>query len=233
MQNNLRNNFAKYKTMNKKERLEAIIKHYSDGKPSVFAKLIGVAPSTISSWLSRDTLDYDLLFAKCENLSSEWLLTGRGEMINIQTATFNNTTTLPQKERLEAIIKHYSDGKPSVFAKLIGVAPSTISSWLSRDTLDYDLLFAKCENLSSEWLLTGRGEMINIQTATFNNTTTLPQKESTGIEDKLLAIIADKDATIREMAEEIGALKQTIVQLKQDNLGRVSGAESSTLAGAG
>ena len=146
---------------------------------------------------------------------------------------FAKYKTMNKKERLEAIIKHYSDGKPSVFAKLIGVAPSTISSWLSRDTLDYDLLFAKCENLSSEWLLTGRGEMINIQTATFNNTTTLPQKESTGIEDKLLAIIADKDATIREMAEEIGALKQTIVQLKQDNLGRVSGAEGSTLAGAG
>ena len=138
-----------------------------------------------------------------------------------------------KKERVDAIIKHYSDGKPSVFAKLIGVAPSTISSWLSRDTLDYDLLFAKCENISSEWLLTGRGEMINIQTATFNNKTTLPQKESTGIEDKLLAIIADKDATIREMAEEIGVLKQTIVQLKQDNLERVSGAESSTLADAG
>ena len=146
---------------------------------------------------------------------------------------FAKYKTMNKKERLEAIIKHYSDGKPSVFAKLIGVAPSTISSWLSRDTLDYDLLFAKCENLSSEWLLTGRGEMINIQTATFNNTTTLPQKESTGIEDKLLAIIADKDATIREMAEEIGVLKQTIVQLKQDNLERVSGAESSTLADAG
>ena len=124
-----------------------------------------------------------------------------------------------KKERLEAIIKHYSDGKPSVFAKLIGVAPSTISSWLSRDTLDYDLLFAKCENISSEWLLTGRGEMINIQTSTFNNQTTLPQKEGTGIEDKLLAIIADKDATIREMAEEIGMLKQTITQLKQDKSG--------------
>ena len=145
---------------------------------------------------------------------------------------FAKYKTMNKKERLEAIIKHYSDGKPSVFAKLIGVAPSTISSWLSRDTLDYDLLFAKCENLSSEWLLTGRGEMINIQTATFNNTTTLPQKESTGIEDKLLAIIADKDATIREMAEEIGVLKQTIVQLKQDNLGRVSDASDSTVANA-
>ena len=137
-----------------------------------------------------------------------------------------------KKERLEAIIKHYSDGKPSVFAKLIGVAPSTISSWLSRDTLDYDLLFAKCENISSEWLLTGRGEMINIQTSTFNNQTTLPQKEGTGIEDKLLAIIADKDATIREMAEEIGMLKQTITQLNQDKSGRVSDASDSTVANA-
>ena len=67
--------------MTKKERLEAIIDYYSDGKPSVFAKYIGVAPSTISSWLSRDTLDYDLIFAKCENISSDWLLTGKGEMI--------------------------------------------------------------------------------------------------------------------------------------------------------
>lgn len=143
---------------------------------------------------------------------------------------FAKYETMNKKERLEAIIKHYSDGKPSVFAKLIGVAPSTISSWLSRDTLDYDLLFAKCENISSEWLLTGRGEMINIQTSTFNNKTT--QKESTGIEDKLLAIIADKDATIREMAEEIGMLKQTITQLKQDKSGRVSDASDSTVANA-
>lgn len=67
--------------MTKKERLEAMIAYYSDGKPSVFAKFVGVAPSTISSWLSRDTMDYDLLFAKCESLSPEWLLTGRGSMI--------------------------------------------------------------------------------------------------------------------------------------------------------
>ena len=67
--------------MDKKERLEAIIEHYSHGKPSVFAKYIGVAPSTISSWLSRNTFDYDMIFAKCENISSDWLLTGEGEMM--------------------------------------------------------------------------------------------------------------------------------------------------------
>ncbi len=67
--------------MTKKERLDAIIAHYSGGKPSVFAKMIGVAPSTISSWLARDTMDYDLLFAKCKSISPEWLLTGQGNMV--------------------------------------------------------------------------------------------------------------------------------------------------------
>ena len=67
--------------MTKKERLEALISHYSDGKPTRFAKYIGVAPSTISTWLARDSFDYDLLFAKCEMISPEWLLTGKGSML--------------------------------------------------------------------------------------------------------------------------------------------------------
>ena len=67
--------------MTKRERLEEIIRFYSGGKPSLFAKNLGIAPSTISSWLVRDTFDYDLLFAKCENISAEWLLTGKGRML--------------------------------------------------------------------------------------------------------------------------------------------------------
>lgn len=67
--------------MTKKERLEALIAHYSEGKPTRFAKYIGVAPSTVSTWLARDSFDYDLLFAKCEMISPDWLLTGKGNML--------------------------------------------------------------------------------------------------------------------------------------------------------
>lgn len=67
--------------MTKKERLEDIIQFYSNGKPTAFAKFLGVAPSTISTWISRNTFDYDTLFAKCEELNAEWLLTGKGEML--------------------------------------------------------------------------------------------------------------------------------------------------------
>ena len=49
---------------------------------------------------------------------------------------------------------------------------------------------------------------------------------------ELLDVLREKDSTIREMAEEIGMLKQTITQLKQDKSGRVSDASDSTVANA-
>ena len=67
--------------MDKKSRLLALIEYFGNKKTSQFAKLIGVAPSTISTWLFRNTFDYDLIFSKCENISASWLLTGKGEML--------------------------------------------------------------------------------------------------------------------------------------------------------
>lgn len=125
---------------------------------------------------------------------------------------------MTKKERLEAIIAHYSDGKPSVFAKLIGVAPSTISSWLSRDTIDYDLLFAKCENLSSDWLLTGEGEMLKQEGRVEGTHRSDAPPDSTLIEHLL-----DK---IAEQAEEIGRLKQMVSQLERRR-GDAGGVQTS------
>ena len=83
--------------MTKKERLEALVAHYSDGKPTRFAKYIGVAPSTISTWIARDTFDYDLLFAKCEMISPDWLLTGNGPML--KTALQEAMTVEPVRSK--------------------------------------------------------------------------------------------------------------------------------------
>ena len=88
--------------MTKKERLEALIAYYSDGKPTKFAKFLGVAPSTISSWLKRNTFDHELLFAKCKNISAEWLITGEGNMLKQETS-FNDIDISDIISRLERI----------------------------------------------------------------------------------------------------------------------------------
>lgn len=67
--------------MDKNERLERLVEYYGNGNKSHFAKILGVKAQTINTWLSRNTYDTELIFAKCDNINASWLLTGEGNMI--------------------------------------------------------------------------------------------------------------------------------------------------------
>lgn len=74
--------------------VESLVKHYSNGSKAAFAERLGVKPQTIHSWISRSTFDSELIFAKCDLVSPEWLLTGKGEMLtNSPKASFTETKT--------------------------------------------------------------------------------------------------------------------------------------------
>ena len=88
-------------------------------------------------------------------------------------------------------------------AEKLGVAPSTISTWKVRNTIDYELLFAKCESVNLNWLITGEGEMLKTDTPLAGS-------------PDLISLIREKDKTIIEMAEEIGKLKEQVASLKKD-----------------
>lgn len=62
-----------------------LIKHFSNGNKSEFARMLGVSPQAISTWMSRNTFDIDIIHSKCVNVSAEWLLTGEGEMLKPTT----------------------------------------------------------------------------------------------------------------------------------------------------
>ena len=61
---------------------------------------------------------------------------------------------------LEAVINHFANGNKSQLARILDVTPQAISTWLSRNTFDQELIYAKCENINPDWLLTGRGSML-------------------------------------------------------------------------
>lgn len=58
---------------------------------------------------------------------------------------------------LNRIKLHYNLASNADLAKFMGVAPTTVSSWYTRNTFDFDLIFAKCVDLDANWLLTGEG----------------------------------------------------------------------------
>ncbi len=78
--------------MSKKDRLLDLIGHFSNGNKSEFARMIGVSPQAINTWISRDTFDIETIYSKCVNISPEWLLTGNGPMLK------NDTPVVDKKE---------------------------------------------------------------------------------------------------------------------------------------
>ena len=71
--------------MDKNKRLEKLVEYYGNGNKSHFAKMLGVKAQTINTWLSRNTYDTELIFAKCDNINASWLLTGEGNMLRSES----------------------------------------------------------------------------------------------------------------------------------------------------
>jgi len=65
------------KTTNKKTLILCRIKEHYGFKTDVeLADFLGIKRSTLSNWTKRDSIDYDLIFSKCEHVNINWLLFG-------------------------------------------------------------------------------------------------------------------------------------------------------------
>jgi transcriptional regulator with XRE-family HTH domain len=82
--------------------IEALRQHYGE-KVGEFAERLGVAPSTVSTWANRDSLDEDLIFRKCKGVRFEFLQTGEGEMFDNKFKEFSKTRQgdYPEKNEVE------------------------------------------------------------------------------------------------------------------------------------
>ena len=69
----------------KQEILNRLKEAYNIQKDTDLATLLGISKSTLSNWMSRDTIDYDRVFSKCEHINIDWLLTGHGSMQKEET----------------------------------------------------------------------------------------------------------------------------------------------------
>jgi SOS-response transcriptional repressor LexA len=60
---------------------------------------------------------------------------------------------------LNALRKHYNLRTYGDLAEFLGVPLTTLSSWKARNSINEDMIYAKCVGISAEWLKTGEGEM--------------------------------------------------------------------------
>ena len=60
--------------MEKKDMVEMLINHYSDGNKAQFAAKVGIKPQALSMWLSRNSFDAEAIYASCEGVNGYCLV---------------------------------------------------------------------------------------------------------------------------------------------------------------
>ena len=53
---------------------------------------------------------------------------------------------------LDRIKEYYGLNKKVELASFLGIAPTTLSSWYSRNMIDFDIIYAKCVDVDLNWL---------------------------------------------------------------------------------
>jgi hypothetical protein len=64
-------------TIDKSRIMERIKKQYGFKTNMQLAAFLGVSPQTISGWIRRNSIDYDLVFSKCRDMSVDFMVWGR------------------------------------------------------------------------------------------------------------------------------------------------------------
>ncbi len=119
--------------------------------------------------------------------------------------------------RLKEINKLSSDTE---LANLLGINKSTLSNWYRRNTVDYDLVFSKCEHVDINWLLFGQGEMLREKEAPSygqrEESTSMLGERSGEYNLMYKKLLEEKVAELKEAYKEIGRLEFEVEHLKKD-----------------
>lgn len=168
-----------------------------------FAKSIGITQSVIASMFSRNTEPSSKVIVSIlnayANLSAEWLMTGKGEMLQKDSSSsYVDNATTAIKEKIIQYLK-YKEITPTKAERELnwGVGAFTKAKSITVDRAKEFLLLYS--DLSAEWLFRGKGEMIQKNFSQTNADASLQQ-----IYD---SVLKGKDNEIKKLEAEINMLK--------------------------
>lgn len=124
--------------------------------------------------------------------------------------------------RIMELIDARFQGKKSHFARFLGVSPSVVDNIVgkrySKPSFELITKISSIEDLSLDWLITGKGEMFLTERCTKNegDATILPLIEK-----------------IAEQAKEIGRLESALAEAQRKKGGNAYNAPTETIVNAG
>jgi len=146
----------------KKDILNRIKEYYNIKSNIDLAKFLEVAPTTISTWIARDSIDYDKIFSICEELDLNWLV--RGEYYDGQVNRDKALTNLEDGQSVYHIKRKKGEAQThsggyvfdemfsSLFEKLdnINAIQNETQKVLNEKNEEWTVLKSKLDSLEKE-----------------------------------------------------------------------------------
>ena len=118
--------------------INTIKEEYSFKKDAEFARFLDIKPQTLASWHSRNTFDIELLYAKCELIDGNFLLSGKGNVL--RNASISNKES-DVKSEIELEIERLKDKNSDL---------QTINELLTRTIADLDKRNSSVQYIAAE-----------------------------------------------------------------------------------
>lgn len=131
---------------------------------SDLADYLGTTQSNIATWKKRNTINYELIIAKCPNIDANWLITGEGEMLKdrFQHDPYSKNPELHSRlaDLLNSrVINDISDLAIKLNRDHVEVAQMVAGIVYPSSDFLLDIIDAY-PKINPTWLLDGRGEML-------------------------------------------------------------------------
>lgn len=124
---------------------------------------------------------------------------------------------------LDRIKELYQLKNNAKLASFLGIPPTTLSSWYSRNTLDLDIIYEKCVGINWQWLITGEGSMLRADEPPTNSvtpSTDTPAASAKPDESILYNMYKDEKAEKKEKESEIKELNAKMLAMSEE-IGRL------------
>lgn len=114
-------------------------------------------------------------------------------------------------EMLQEIAKYYGIKKNVDFAEFLGITPQTNFQRVKNGFIDYEQIYARCPDISPDWLLSGEGPMLRIDRGEM----IASQNTNTGGGNQNVSVVNNKDleSALEALAREQEALARSQEQV--------------------
>ena len=123
-------------------------------------------------------------------------------------------TKYQKTEILERVKQANNITKDTDLAAFLGLSRATVSNWYSRNSIDYDLVFSKCEHINLDWLITVKGSMERQER--IPQIVAEPSVPYNSRDSVFYELYKEKEEENRVLLKENGRLEERIKQLENN-----------------